>query len=89
MATATSPLTQTANTTRPRNRRNRKDVLGLADTSTADHPTLLQAFQKLAQAGFSVNQTAPAHWIIRGRTPLPEFHCYSEQEIHQFTANKT
>lgn len=89
MATATSPLTQAGDTTRPRNRRNRKDVLGLADTSAAATPTLLQAFRKLAQAGYSVNQTAPAHWIIRGRTPLPEFHCYSEWEIQQFTAHRT
>lgn len=89
MAASLSTPARAGERTRPHYRRNRKDVLGLADAGETGHPTLLQAFQKLAQAGFNVNQTAPTHWIIRGRTPLPEFHCYSELELQQFTANRT
>jgi len=89
MATATSPLAQAHDVRQLRTRRNRKDVLGLSDTRATAHPTLLQAFQTLAQAGYHVSQTGPAHWIIRGRTPLPEFHCYSEGEIQQFAASRT
>lgn len=69
--------------------RNRKDVLGLANTNKADLPSLLPSLKRLALAGFRVQQAAPEHWIIRGSTPLPEFHCYSEQELRQFTINKT
>ncbi len=89
MAMTTSALTPTSDTTRPRQTRNRKDVLGLADTSDAMQPNLLQSLQRLTRNGFRVQQAAPAHWIIRGSTPLPEFHCYSEQELRRFTVNKT
>ncbi len=89
MATAISRVAREAGTISPRLRRNRKDVLGLADAGGAGHPTLLQTLQKLSQAGFRVSQATPEHWVIRGRTPLPEYHCYSEQELHQFTANRT
>ncbi len=75
--------------THHRNRRNRKDVLGLTYANEAEHSSLLLACQRLARAGFNVSQCAPEHWIIRGRTPLPEFHCYSESEIQCFTAAKT
>ncbi|MFV8571511.1 hypothetical protein ACNQ6O_09935 [Marinobacter sp. SBS5] len=71
----------------PRIRRNRKDVLGLSETSSVDGINLLQDYQRLARKGFSVTQNEPAHWIIRGKTPLPEIHCYSESEVHQFTVN--
>ncbi|KPQ27756.1 MAG: hypothetical protein HLUCCX14_13455 [Marinobacter excellens HL-55] len=84
-----SALAPKADTTRPRQSRNRKDVLGLVGTGDVVQPNLLQSLQKLARAGFRVHQAAPAHWIIRGSTPLPEFHCYGEQELRQFTVNKT
>lgn len=89
MTMTPSALAPTADTINSRRPRNSKDVLGLADNSDAVQPNLLQSLQKLARAGFRVHQAASAHWIIRGSTPLPEFHCYSEQELRQFTVNKT
>ncbi|MBR9870747.1 MAG: hypothetical protein GYB26_06380 [Gammaproteobacteria bacterium] len=71
----------------PRIRRNRKDVLGLAETSNIECINLLQDCQKLARKGFRVTQQGPEHWIIRGNKPLPEIHCYSESEVHRFTVN--
>ena len=67
--------------------RNRKDVLGLAESSSIKHFNLLQDTRRLAHKGLSVTQIEPGHWIIRGKTPLPEIHCYSESEIHQFAIN--
>jgi hypothetical protein len=89
MATAISRVAREAETTIPPIRRNRKDVLGLADTCGVQLPTLSQTLRKLSQAGFRVSRATPEHWIIRKGTPLPEFHCYSEQELHQFTAHRT
>ena len=70
-----------------RGRRNRKDVLGLVETRSTKQFNLLQDSQRLARQGFNVTQSEPGHWIIRGKTPLPEIHCYSESEIHQFAIN--
>jgi len=82
MATAISKVTREAETTFPAARRNRKDVLTLAEY-------IPRTLQTLSQAGFRVSRATPEHWIIRRRTPLPEYHCYSEQELHQLTAHRT
>ncbi|NWO08415.1 MAG: hypothetical protein HLX50_22690 [Alteromonadaceae bacterium] len=89
MAMAIPKVAREAETTSPAVRRNRKDVLGLADTCGVQHPSLSRTLQKLSRAGFHVSRATPEHWIIRRGTPLPEYHCYSEQELHQFTANRT
>src|SRR5690606_27514836 len=89
MATATSPLAQAHDVRQLRTRRSRKDVLGLSDTRATAHPTLLQAFPTLAQAGYNVSQTGPTPWIIRGTTPLRESHCHREGEMQQSAASRT
>lgn len=82
MSSKSTRQPQPIETNYPRSRRNRKDVLGLSGTTSVDSINLLQDYQRLARKGFNVTHSEPAHWIIRGKTPLPEIHCYSESEVH-------
>jgi hypothetical protein len=62
----------------------RKDLLGLSRPMQADAPTsTLEAIARLAREGIRVDHETENHWILRGREPLPEIHCYSERELRQ------
>jgi hypothetical protein len=82
MATATIPKPD-SRSPRPVHRATRNDVLGLYATGgTPAAGTLMTAMQALAREGIRVIPVGNRHWVLRGAAPLPEIHCYSEQELH-------
>ena len=82
MATATHPKPD-SRSPRAVHRTTRKDVLGLYATGgTPAAGALMTALQSLAREGIRVIPVGNRHWVLRGAAPLPEIHCYSEQELH-------
>ena len=69
--------------------RNQKDLFNLSGTGTsAETGYHLKTIQHLAREGIRVIPAGPGHWILRGRQPLPEIHCYSEQELQRFAHSR-
>lgn len=66
----------------------RRDLFGLSDDQPLEPASFSQAMNQLADFGLDVHRQNPGHWILRGRTFLPEIHCYSEREIVRFARLK-
>lgn len=45
------------------------------------------AIRRLWTMGLHIREANPGHWIVRGSSPLPEIHLYSEQEVQRFAAS--
>lgn len=62
-----------------------KDLFNLSGSDgTTPSGYHLKAVQSLALEGIRVTSAGRDHWILRGNRPLPEIHCYSEQELQRF-----
>ncbi|MBN7769761.1 hypothetical protein KUV44_04825 [Marinobacter daepoensis] len=67
----------------------KKDLFRLSGPDTGHKPqSHLAAMKALSREGIRVIPIGPGHWVLRGSQPLPEIHCYSEQELQRF-ANST
>ncbi|XKH00355.1 hypothetical protein LG325_09595 [Marinobacter nauticus] len=61
-----------------------KDLFGLSQPMPGGAATsTLEAIAQLSRVGIRVHREADNHWILHGREPLPEIHCYSERELRQ------
>lgn len=70
-------------------RASQKDLFNLAGTDTTTGSSLhLKALQCLARDGIRVIPAGHNHWILTGNRPLPEVHCYSEQELQRFARSR-
>ncbi|WP_396622795.1 hypothetical protein [Marinobacter sp. W-8] len=68
-----------------RSRASQKDLFNLAGADATKGSGLhLKTIQGLAREGIQVVPAGHNHWILTGNRPLPEVHCYSEQELQRF-----
>ncbi|WP_456490310.1 hypothetical protein [Marinobacter nauticus] len=72
-----------------RPRASRKDLFNLAGAdATTGNGLHLKTIQGLARDGIRVIPAGHNHWILTGNRPLPEVHCYSEQELQRFAHSR-
>jgi len=67
----------------------RNNLFGLQDKPASLYgEDLTTNRQWLEDLGFSVQQPDMEHWVVTHKSPLPEFHFYSEHELAQFASYK-
>ena len=72
-----------------RSRASQKDLFNLAGAgATTGNGHHLKTIQGLAREGIRVIPAGHNHWILTGNRPLPEVHCYSEQELQRFAHSR-
>ncbi|SFR64369.1 hypothetical protein SAMN05216203_2100 [Marinobacter daqiaonensis] len=63
----------------------RKDLLQVQNTVGSATTDVIDELERL---GFSVTGRRRDHWVVTGRSALPEFHFYSIGEMGQFARDR-
>ncbi len=75
--------------THPKNTGSRKDLFNLSAPLTRTKPASeSETVQQLAGQGIRVSPAGESHWILTGKCPLPEIHCYSVWELQAMACSE-